>query len=93
MNNRFEPRKRTALDGKVWWCVYDTKENRWSTYLYHGKYRTKKDCIYAILSEAARSEMHRYSIGDVFTVSDDKGRCMTYRKINNGLQLIAVHGM
>ena len=48
MNNRFEPRKRTALDGKVWWCVYDTKENRWSTYLYHVKYRTKKDCIYAI---------------------------------------------
>lgn len=48
MNNRFEPRKRTALDGKVWWCVYDAKENRWSTYLYHGKYRTKKDCIYAI---------------------------------------------
>ena len=45
------------------------------------------------LSEAARSEIHRYSIGDVFTVSDDKGRCMTYRKINDGLQLIAVHGM
>lgn len=48
MNNRFEPRKRTYIDGKVWWCVYDTKENRWSTYLYHGKYKTKKECEYAI---------------------------------------------
>ena len=23
-----EPRKRTALDGKEWWCVYDKRKNR-----------------------------------------------------------------
>jgi hypothetical protein len=45
------------------------------------------------ISDAARSEISRYSIGDVFTVSDNKGRCMTYRKIDNGIELIAVHGM
>lgn len=52
----FEARKRTALDGKEWWCVYNTKENKWSTFLYHGKYKTKKDCEYAIekyMKEAA----------------------------------------
>ena len=46
--NRFEARKRTALDGKVWWCVYDNNKNKWSTYLCHGKYKTKKECEYAI---------------------------------------------
>lgn len=44
----FVPTKRTALDGKVWWCVYDTVENKWSTLLCFGKYRTKRDCQYAI---------------------------------------------
>lgn len=47
-NNRFVPKQRTALDGKVWWCVYDTKENKWSTMTCHGKYKTKKDCLWAI---------------------------------------------
>ena len=44
----FEPRKRTALDGRVWWCVYDTYRHSWSTYLFHGKYKRKKDAVYAI---------------------------------------------
>ena len=46
--NRFQARKRTALDGKTWWCVYDLQRNSWSTFLFHGRYRTKKDCENAI---------------------------------------------
>lgn len=48
MNNRFESRKRTALDGKVWWCVYDNQNNCYSTYICHGKYETKRKCIEVI---------------------------------------------
>lgn len=39
-----EPRKRTALDGKTWWCVFDTENQTWSTLTIFGKYRTKKAC-------------------------------------------------
>lgn len=45
---RFEPRKRTAIDGRVWWCVYDNAQNKWSTYLCFGKYKTKREAITAI---------------------------------------------
>lgn len=47
----FEPRQRTALDGKTWWYVWDKRENTWSTYISHGKYKTKKECQFAILQE------------------------------------------
>lgn len=43
-----EPRKRIALDGKVWWCVFDTYENRWCMLTCFGKYKTKKYCQLAI---------------------------------------------
>ena len=26
---RFVPAKRTALDGRVWWCIFDKKEQRY----------------------------------------------------------------
>ena len=42
------PRKRTALDGKVWWCVFDTEKQKFSTFLCYGKYKHKKDCELAI---------------------------------------------
>lgn len=45
---RFEPTKRTALDGKRWWVVYDRKENKYSTYTCHGKYKTKWECQFFI---------------------------------------------
>lgn len=45
---RFIPEKRTAIDGKTWWCVYDTQRHCWSTYLCHGKYKTRKACQIAI---------------------------------------------
>lgn len=44
----FEPRKRTALDGKTWWCVFDTDTMKWSTLIFFGKYKTKKACQYDI---------------------------------------------
>ena len=43
-----EPRKRTALDGKVWWCVFDTDTWKWSTLWCFGRYKLKKDCQFAI---------------------------------------------
>lgn len=39
-----EPRKRTALDGKTWWCVFDTDTMKWSTITMFGKYKTKSAC-------------------------------------------------
>lgn len=47
-NTRFVPTQRTAVDGKTWWVVYDNKEQKYSTYTCFGKYRTKRDCQYAI---------------------------------------------
>lgn len=47
--SKLEPRKRTAIDGKMWWCVYDLELNKYSTLLCFGKYRTKTQCDTAIL--------------------------------------------
>lgn len=44
----FEPRKRTALDGKTWWCVFDTDNMNWCTIVCFEKYKSKKTCQYAI---------------------------------------------
>lgn len=44
----FIPEKRVAFDGQVWWCVWDTLRHCWSTYLCHGKYRTRRMCQIAI---------------------------------------------
>lgn len=43
-----EPRQRTALDGKTYWCVFDTDTLKWSTLTCFGKYKRKKDCQYDI---------------------------------------------
>lgn len=41
---RFVPKKRAAIDGKVWWCVYDTVEGCYSKLSCHGVYKTKRSC-------------------------------------------------
>lgn len=46
--NRFGPSKRTALDGKVWWVVFDYAKCNYSKFIMHGKYKTKSDCQWAI---------------------------------------------
>lgn len=43
-----EPRKRIALDGKTYWCVFNTDTMKWSTLTCFGKYTRKKDCQLAI---------------------------------------------
>lgn len=42
------PRKRTALDGKEWWCVFDTDTWKWSMIVLFGRYKTKRSCQIAI---------------------------------------------
>lgn len=44
------PKRRTALDGKLWWCVYNLDKKEWSTLTCFGKYKTKGECMYAIES-------------------------------------------
>ena len=46
--SRFEPRQRTALDGKVWWVVYDRYREEFSSLTCFGRYKTKKACQSAI---------------------------------------------
>ena len=48
----FEPRQRTALDGKSWWLVFNTEKQKWSNLLCHGRYKTKKECQHAIDSNS-----------------------------------------
>lgn len=43
-----EPRKRMALDGKIWWCVFDMNTMKWSTITLFTKYKTKMACQEAI---------------------------------------------
>lgn len=45
---KYVPMKRTSLDGKTWWCVYDAKKHRWCTSILFGKYKMKKDAQIAI---------------------------------------------
>ena len=44
--SRFEPVKRGALDGKVWFGVYDNKEKMWRP---GHKYRTRRDAVLSLL--------------------------------------------
>lgn len=46
--DRFIAKKREALDGKIWWCIYDTKYGRFSPYTCHGMYTRKKDATFSI---------------------------------------------
>ena len=40
--NRFEARKRRALDGRYYWCVWDKMRKDWAAwYGLDGKYRTR----------------------------------------------------
>ena len=43
--SRFEPYKREALDGKMWWCVYDNKLHRWVA---GSRFKTRKACVISL---------------------------------------------
>lgn len=47
-SKRFSPQARYGLDGKKWWVVYDKITGKYSSFLCHGKFSTKFDCIWAI---------------------------------------------
>ena len=60
----FEARRRTAVDGKTWWVVFDTEKQKYSTLLCFGKYKTKekyenKKCFYCGHSEKENHTMKR----------------------------------
>ena len=46
--NQFESRKRTALDGRTWWCIWDNEKRDWSSLTCFGKYKTKYGAEIAI---------------------------------------------
>ena len=48
MAERFVAEKRTALDGRAWWCIYDTERHEWSKYTFHGIYKTRRAANIAI---------------------------------------------
>lgn len=45
---RFVPAKRAALDGRIWWVVYDNLTKDFSTYTCHGRYTKKYICQHMI---------------------------------------------
>jgi len=70
IDGRFEPVKRTAVDGKTWWVVYDNKRHGYSSYICHGKYETRKQCEQAIKAS------YKYFCG----VSGEAGRSVERRE-------------
>ena len=54
----FEPRPRTALDGKTWWCVWDNRKSTWSTLLSHGRYKTRFECNVAIYNTIMQVDLY-----------------------------------
>lgn len=46
--DRFKAVKRTAMDGKIWWVVWDKARKEYSALVCFGRYRRKKDCDHAI---------------------------------------------
>lgn len=51
---RYSAEKRTALDGKVWWCIFDHKECK---YIAGSKYRMMAECKGAIGRAIRRGEL------------------------------------
>lgn len=45
---RFYPVKRMAIDGKIWWVVWDKETHDYSKYICHERYKRKKDAQYII---------------------------------------------
>ena len=39
--SRFGPAKRTALDGKTWWCVYDYRNHKYGCY----RFKTRRQAL------------------------------------------------
>lgn len=81
IDGRFEPVKRTALDGKTWWVVYDNKRHGYSSYLCHGTYETRKQCEQAI--EASYKYFCGVS-GETGRSVERRGRMTNYNDLRDG---------
>ena len=56
---RFVPMKRTAIDGREWWCVYDLEREDWtnSTVLGGARWKMKVECARAIAKAIEKREI------------------------------------
>ena len=65
--SRFEPRKRMAIDGVLWWCVWDNKKSEWSSGAnFVPKSKTRRDALLKM--------MIRFREGDLPFEPDEKGK-------------------
>lgn len=53
---RFVPQKRTAIDGRNWWLVYDRENGEYSTWTCFGIYKSKHLCQLAIDYQLSHNE-------------------------------------
>lgn len=51
---RFVAAKRTALDGKEWWCIFDNEKNE---YVCGSKYKKKLECEAEITHKLEKGEL------------------------------------
>ena len=66
--SRFVASKRTALDGRQWWCIYDQKRHE---YLSGYKYKLRRECERSIAFEVQKWYQKRASW--IPFEPDDKG--------------------
>lgn len=65
--SRFEPRKRMAIDGVLWWCVWDNKKSEWSSGAnFVPKSKTRRDALLKM--------MIRFREGDLPFEPDEEGK-------------------
>ena len=46
--SRFGPSKRTAIDGKAWWCMYDYKDH---AYVTNYRFRTRRRALVQLVTD------------------------------------------
>lgn len=51
---RYSAEKRTALDGKVWWCIFDRKDRK---YIAGYKYKMRAECEGSIGRKVRQGEL------------------------------------
>lgn len=52
--SRFGPVKRTALDGKAWWCMYDYRKNEYVTWC---KKKMRQDALVQLAIDLTRNRL------------------------------------
>lgn len=52
--SRFGPSKRTAIDGKAWWCMYDYKDNAYVTWY---RFKTRKRALVQLAIDLRKNRL------------------------------------